>query len=136
MLFDMVPDYAVDIPLIWQYIGEILGKISSTLQETCRHSFAVGAFIGAPSSNMFLLKSIVQYAPQDKATCLFQYIIRYAAEFSVGTMPSLTHRHIISSPPFSRKLVCRAIGNNPVYPSTMSCKLTSSIPRSNANTNG
>lgn len=29
MLFDMVPDYAVDIPLIWQYIGEILGKIVS-----------------------------------------------------------------------------------------------------------
>ena len=33
MLFDMVPDYAVDIPLIWQYIGEILGKISSYRQE-------------------------------------------------------------------------------------------------------
>jgi hypothetical protein len=27
MIVDDAPDYAVDIPLIWQYIGEIIGKI-------------------------------------------------------------------------------------------------------------
>lgn len=26
MLVEYTPDYAVDIPLIWQYIGEILGE--------------------------------------------------------------------------------------------------------------
>jgi hypothetical protein len=26
MIVDDAPDYAVDIPLIWQYIGEIIGK--------------------------------------------------------------------------------------------------------------
>ena len=29
MLVEFTPDYAVDIPLIWQYIGEILGETSS-----------------------------------------------------------------------------------------------------------
>jgi hypothetical protein len=28
MIVDDAPDYAVDIPLIWQYIGEIIGKLS------------------------------------------------------------------------------------------------------------
>ncbi|CAF3794594.1 unnamed protein product [Rotaria sp. Silwood1] len=65
MVVEYVPDYAVDISLIWQYIGEILG-----------------AFIGAPSSNVFLLKSILQHVPNDKAKQFFQYIIRYATEFS------------------------------------------------------
>jgi len=26
MVVEDAPDYAVDIPLIWQYIGEIIGK--------------------------------------------------------------------------------------------------------------
>jgi hypothetical protein len=26
MIVEDAPDYAVDIPLIWQYIGEIIGK--------------------------------------------------------------------------------------------------------------
>jgi hypothetical protein len=26
MIVEAAPDYAVDIPLIWQYIGEIIGK--------------------------------------------------------------------------------------------------------------
>ncbi len=66
MFIEVVPDYAVDIPLIWQYIGEILG-----------------AFIGAPSSNMILLQSILQSVPEPKSKQLFQDIIRYAVEFSV-----------------------------------------------------
>ncbi|CAF0867973.1 unnamed protein product [Adineta ricciae] len=65
MVVEVVPDYAVDIPLIWQYIGEI-----------------IGAFIGAPSSNMALLKTILQCVPQDKSKQLFQYVIKYATEFS------------------------------------------------------
>ncbi|CAF1205745.1 unnamed protein product [Rotaria sordida] len=65
MVIDLVPDFAVDIPLIWQYIGEILG-----------------AFIGGPTSNMLLLKSILQIIPDEKCKQLFQYIIRYAIEFS------------------------------------------------------
>ncbi len=65
-VIELVPDYAVDIPLIWQYIGEILG-----------------AFIGAPSSNISLLKPILQSTPDEKSKQLFQYIIRYAVEFSV-----------------------------------------------------
>ena len=68
MVVEVAPDYAVDIPLIWQYIGEILG-----------------AFIGAPSSNMLLLKPILQSTPDGKSKQLFQYIIRYATEFSVKT---------------------------------------------------
>jgi hypothetical protein len=66
MIIEVVPDYAVDIPLIWQYIGEI-----------------IGAFIGAPLSNMVLLKPILQLIPNEKSKQLFQYIIRYATEFSV-----------------------------------------------------
>lgn len=66
LFVEVVPDYAVDIPLIWQYIGEILG-----------------ALIGAPSSNMVLIKSILPLIPENKSKQLFQYIIRYAVEFSV-----------------------------------------------------
>ncbi len=61
-----MPDYAVDIPLIWQYVAQILG-----------------AFIGAPSSNMILLKPILQSIPETKSKQVFQDIIRYAVEFSV-----------------------------------------------------
>ena len=43
MIIEAAPDHAVDIPLIWQYIGEI-----------------VGAFVGGPSSNMSLIKPILQ----------------------------------------------------------------------------
>jgi hypothetical protein len=43
----------------------------------------VGAFIGAPSSNMSLLKPILQSIPDEKSKQFFQYIIRYAVEFSV-----------------------------------------------------
>ncbi|CAF4530695.1 unnamed protein product, partial [Rotaria socialis] len=65
MIIEAAPDYAVDIPLIWQYIGEILG-----------------AFIGAPTSNMALLKPIFESVPDDKAKQFFQFTIRYATEFS------------------------------------------------------
>lgn len=66
MVVEYAPDYAVDIPLIWQYIAEILG-----------------AFIGAPSPNMFLLKPILELVPNDKSKQIFQFIIRFATEFSV-----------------------------------------------------
>jgi hypothetical protein len=33
MIADDKRDYAVDIPLIWQYIGEIIGKISLLLSH-------------------------------------------------------------------------------------------------------
>ncbi|CAF0862239.1 unnamed protein product [Rotaria sp. Silwood1] len=65
MIVEAAPDYAVDIPLIWQYIGEILG-----------------ALIGAPTSNMALLKPILECIPDDKSKQLFQFIIRFATEFS------------------------------------------------------
>lgn len=66
MIIEVVPDYAVDIPLIWQYIGEILG-----------------AFIGTPSSNMNLLEPTLKLIPDNKSKQLFRDIIRYAVEFSV-----------------------------------------------------
>ncbi|CAF4238030.1 unnamed protein product, partial [Adineta steineri] len=65
MLIEAVPDYIVDIPLVWQYIGEILG-----------------AFIGGSSSNMLLLKSILPLIPDEVSKQLFQYIIHYAVKFS------------------------------------------------------
>ncbi|CAF1136629.1 unnamed protein product [Adineta steineri] len=65
MLIEAVPDYIVDIPLVWQYIGEILG-----------------AFIGGSSLNMLLLKSILPLIPDEVSKQLFQYIIRYAVKFS------------------------------------------------------
>ncbi|CAF3707843.1 unnamed protein product [Adineta steineri] len=65
MLIEAVPDYIVDIPLVWQYIGEILG-----------------AFIGGSSSNMLLLKPILLLIPDEVSKQLFQYITRYAIEFS------------------------------------------------------
>ncbi|CAF1002808.1 unnamed protein product [Adineta steineri] len=65
MLIGAVPDYIVDIPLVWQYTGEILG-----------------AFIGGSSSNMLLLKSILPLIPDEVSKQLFQYIIRYAVKFS------------------------------------------------------
>lgn len=65
MIIEIAPDMAVDIPLIWQCIGEILG-----------------AFIGAPSSNMFMLKDILSVVPEDKSKQFFQYVIRFASEFS------------------------------------------------------
>lgn len=66
MVIEIAPDMAVDIPLIWQYIGEILG-----------------AFIGAPSSNMFMLKDVLSVVPQEKSKQFFQYIIGFASGFSV-----------------------------------------------------
>lgn len=66
LFIDIVPDFAVDVPLVWQYVAEIFG-----------------AFIGAPSSNMNLLKSILQPIPQNKVNQVFQDIVRYAIEFSV-----------------------------------------------------
>ncbi|CAF4909435.1 unnamed protein product, partial [Rotaria magnacalcarata] len=48
MIIEAAPDYTVDIPLIWQYIGEI-----------------IGAFIGARASNMTLLKPIFECVPDD-----------------------------------------------------------------------
>lgn len=44
--------------------------------------FCLGALIGAPTSNMFLLKPILQFVPEDKQKQVFQYIIRYATELS------------------------------------------------------
>lgn len=71
LIIEVVPDYVADIPLIWQYIGQIFG-----------------AFIGAPSSNMNLLKPILQTIPQNKVKQVFQDILRYAVEFSVR--PTMT----------------------------------------------
>ncbi|CAF3624998.1 unnamed protein product [Rotaria socialis] len=68
MIIEAAPDYRVDIPLIWQYIGEILG-----------------AFVGTSTSNMALLKPIFECAPDDKVKQFFQFIIRYATEFSSQT---------------------------------------------------
>ncbi|CAF1414012.1 unnamed protein product [Rotaria magnacalcarata] len=65
VLTDLVPDNAVDIPLIWQYIGEILG-----------------AFVGGSSPNMSLLKPILQMVPAEKSQALFKYIIKFAIEIS------------------------------------------------------
>ncbi|CAF4655675.1 unnamed protein product, partial [Rotaria socialis] len=65
MIIEAAPDYRVGIPLIWQYIGEILG-----------------AFVGTSTSNMALLKPIFECAPDDKVKQFFQFIIRYATEFS------------------------------------------------------
>jgi len=68
LFIEIVPDFEVDIPLLWQYIGQILG-----------------ALIGAPSSNMNLLTPIFQLIPINKAEQLFNDIIRYAIEFSSET---------------------------------------------------
>jgi len=97
MFIEVVPDYAVDIPLIWQYIGEI-----------------IGAFIGAPSSNMILLKPILQLVPDDKSKQLFQDIIRYAVEFSVRIMFNLIFFNLFWIY-FSRKQMYKVFGNQPVF---------------------
>lgn len=67
LFMDVVPDFEVDIPLLWQYIGQILG-----------------ALMGAPSSNMNVLKSLFPLIPKEKCQQLFQDILRYATEFSVS----------------------------------------------------
>ena len=67
MVVEYAPDYAVDIPLIWQYIGEI-----------------IGAFVGAPSSNMYLVKQILEILPNEKSKQMFEFTIRFATEFSVS----------------------------------------------------
>lgn len=67
MVIELVPDFSVDIPLIWQYIGEI-----------------IGAFVGGPLSNMLLLKPILQMIPDEKTKQLFQYTMRFAIELSVS----------------------------------------------------
>lgn len=64
---EVAPDFAVDIPLLWQYIAEV-----------------IGAFIGAPTANMSLFKPLMQSIPDDKVEKFFQSVIRFAAEFSVG----------------------------------------------------
>ncbi|CAF3003467.1 unnamed protein product [Rotaria sp. Silwood2] len=65
LIVDAAPDYVIGIPLIWQYISEV-----------------IGAFIAASTSNMALLKSILDCVPDNKSKQLFQCIIRYATEFS------------------------------------------------------
>ncbi|CAF1176047.1 unnamed protein product [Rotaria sp. Silwood1] len=68
MIVKAAPDYAADIPLIWQYIGGI-----------------IGAFIGASTSNITLLKPILECVPDHQSKQLFQFIILYAKEFSSQT---------------------------------------------------
>ena len=99
MLFDMVPDYAVDIPLIWQYIGEILGKISSTLQETCRHSFAVGAFIGAPSSEYVppQIDCTIRSSRQSDLPLSIHHSIRCRILGRHNALPHTSSHHFLSS---------------------------------------
>ncbi|CAF4007899.1 unnamed protein product, partial [Adineta steineri] len=65
MILEVAVDYAIDVPEIWQYFGEI-----------------IGAFIGGSTSNMSLIKPILQSVPEDISNELFQYIIHYATEFS------------------------------------------------------
>jgi hypothetical protein len=96
MVIEVVPDYAVDIPLIWQYIGEILG-----------------AFIGAPSSNMFILKPVLQLVPDEKSKQLFQYIIRYATEFSVRRKYYLFYSLLFLS--FSLNHIYKHYGNQLIF---------------------
>jgi hypothetical protein len=85
MIVEAAPDYAVDIPLIWQYIGEIIGKFIC-LKKDFFYFFVTfsGVLIGGSTSNISLLKSVLQSVPDDKSKQLFQYIIRYATEFSVN----------------------------------------------------
>ncbi|CAF3896743.1 unnamed protein product [Rotaria sordida] len=64
---DLAPDLAIDIPHIWQYIGEIIG------------SFLIGT---SSSSHIDLLTAIFQKIPDTKSKQMFEYIIRYAVEFS------------------------------------------------------
>ncbi|CAF0968729.1 unnamed protein product, partial [Rotaria sordida] len=81
MIVEAAPDYAIDILLIWQYIGEI-----------------IGAFIGAPTSNMSLLKPILECVPDDKSKQLFQFIMQYATEFS---KISLNNHQVYARSPLS-----------------------------------
>ena len=90
MIIELAPDMAVDIPLIWQCIGEILG-----------------AFIGAPSSNMFMLKDILSVVPEDKSKQFFQYVIRFASEFSVRSTKILS-REEATVVPFSSTFQSKA----------------------------
>jgi hypothetical protein len=100
MVVEAAPDYAVDIPLIWQYIGEIIGRSigHAKMTEKCDCPFA-GAFIGAPTSNMSLLKPVSQCIPEDKSKQLFQYIMRYATEFSVRFSSHVWLGVLLSSSP-------------------------------------
>lgn len=66
LFVENIPNYAVDIPRLWEYIGEL-----------------IGAFVSVSSSNMSLLRSILPLIPNTKVKELFQHIIRYAIEFSV-----------------------------------------------------
>jgi uncharacterized membrane protein len=66
LIINATEDFIVDIPLIWQYIGEI-----------------IGAFIGASASNIAILKPILKNTPSAKSAQFFADVIRYATEFSV-----------------------------------------------------
>lgn len=96
MVNDVVPDLAVDIPLIWQYIGEILG-----------------AFIGGPSPNMSLLKPILQIVPSEKSQQLFKNIIRFAIELSVNFDVFQCNNNTFFY--FSQNHVYKNFGNYPVF---------------------
>ncbi|CAF3665950.1 unnamed protein product [Rotaria sp. Silwood1] len=64
---DFAPDLAIDIPRIWQYIGEIIGP------------FLIGT---SSSSRIDLLTAIFQKIPDTKSKQMFEYIMRYAVDFS------------------------------------------------------
>lgn len=65
----MASDFEVDIPLIWTYIGEI-----------------VGAFVGASKLAMSLLKKIISIVPGTKSAQFFRDLIKAAVEFKVRRM--------------------------------------------------
>jgi hypothetical protein len=66
MASEIAEDLVVDVPLIWQYIGEI-----------------IGAFVGAPASDFALLKDIFQHVPQSKGKVCFDATMKCAVEYSV-----------------------------------------------------
>ena len=104
LIVQAAPDFAVDIPLIWQYIAEV-----------------VGAFIGAPSSNMLLLKPLIASVPDDKVEKFFHAVIRYATEFSVSQDRSTVLS--MESISFSPKPRSNASGKHLVYLSMTSSNL-------------
>ena len=63
----LVPDFEVDIPLIWRYISEI-----------------VGAFVGASSYTISLFKQLISIVPSDKAAQFITDCLQTAVQYSVN----------------------------------------------------
>ncbi|CAF0727027.1 unnamed protein product, partial [Didymodactylos carnosus] len=98
-VLEIADDLSVDIPLVWQYIGEIIGTY-------------VGSSQSQSTTNISIVKTIMQTVPDDKSKKMIADIIKYAQEFSsksklisLWQLSGLTFEDLLKPPVIDQQLL-------------------------------